>query len=151
MPKKALSDRVKSLANGKVKNSKIRAAVDAYSREQEKPDSLSSKGAHEIAKDFGIPNQWRTIINRFKGGWSVQEAHQDHQKLTAASVAQEEANGDAGEANQSTGDESSWASLAIPTAVQCGGFRSTTAMHFSVAIFTLHIVLKFCKNNFWDN
>src|SRR5580698_9014771 len=81
MPKAALSDRVKSLGKSKFKDAKIREAVDAYRREQERPADCR-KGAREIADQFGIKNQWQTILKRYKGGKSIEEAHQSHQKLT---------------------------------------------------------------------
>src|SRR5580698_9550108 len=61
MPKAALSDRVKSLGKSKFKDAKIREAVDAYRREQERPADCR-KGAREIADQFGIKNQWQTIL-----------------------------------------------------------------------------------------
>ena len=36
-------------------------AVDAYRAEQAKP--APRKGARTIAKEYGIENQWRTIVN----------------------------------------------------------------------------------------
>jgi hypothetical protein len=81
MPKGALSDHVKSLAKSKLKDVKIWEAVDAYQCEQEKPADFR-KGAQEIAEQFGIKNQWCTILNRYKGSQSIEEAHQTHQKLT---------------------------------------------------------------------
>jgi hypothetical protein len=54
--------------------------------EQDKP-AYSRKGARTIAKEFGIENQWRTVINRYNGTQGVQEAHEKHQKLTPAEEA----------------------------------------------------------------
>jgi hypothetical protein len=62
MPFKALSERVKALNRSKVKDAKMRAAVAAYKREQANSTN-SRKGACTIAKELGIENQWRTIIN----------------------------------------------------------------------------------------
>ena len=57
--------------------------VHAYQLEQDKAENLR-RGARIIAKEFGIENQWRTIINRHNGGRSIQEGHEDLQKLTPA-------------------------------------------------------------------
>ena len=60
-------------------------AVDAYAAEQVK--SSSWKGARTIAQEYGIANQWRTIVNRYDGGRSIRDAHKDQQKLTSAEEA----------------------------------------------------------------
>jgi hypothetical protein len=73
MPFKAFSEHVKSLAKGKAKDAKMWKAVDVYRQEQDKP-AYSHKGACTIAKEFGIENQWRTVINRYNGTQGVQEA-----------------------------------------------------------------------------
>jgi hypothetical protein len=62
-------------------NPKIREAIDTYQCEQEK-HADHHRGAHEIAEQFGIKDQWCTILNQYKGGQSLEEAHQAHQKLT---------------------------------------------------------------------
>lgn len=60
-------------------------AVDMYRTEKAKP--APQKVAQTIAKEYGIENQWRMIVNRYKGGRSTQEAHEDQQKLTGAEEA----------------------------------------------------------------
>jgi hypothetical protein len=85
MPNKALSDRVKRQNKSQIKEEKMVEAVDAYRAEQAKP--APQKGAQTIAKEYGIENQWRTIVNRYEGGRSTQEAHEDQQKLTGAEEA----------------------------------------------------------------
>ena len=82
MPSQALSDRVKAQNRSQLKEAKMREAVDAYRREQAVHPHLQ-KGARTIAKDLGIESQWRSIINRFNGGQSIQEAHEEQQKLTS--------------------------------------------------------------------
>ncbi|GBE85902.1 DDE-domain-containing protein [Sparassis crispa] len=86
MAKKALPKRVKTLKRGHAKDVKMCEAVATYRQEQAKPEG-SRRGARKIAEDLGIPNQWRTIINRANGGRSVQEAHEEQQKLTPAEEA----------------------------------------------------------------
>ena len=56
-------------------------AVHVYHHEQTQ-ELHEQKGAHKIAQEHGIENQWRTIINRYNGGRSRQEAHEEQQKLT---------------------------------------------------------------------
>ena len=56
-------------------------AVHVYHHEQTQ-ELHERKGAHKIAQEHGIENQWRTIINRYNGGRSRQEAHEEQQKLT---------------------------------------------------------------------
>lgn len=82
MPFKALSERVKALRKSKSKDAKLRKAVDAYSCEQQIPE-CARRGARPIAKEFGIENQWRTIINRYNGHRSLQEVHEKQQNLTS--------------------------------------------------------------------
>ena len=60
--------------------------VAAYAKEQLKP-AVERRGARSIATQFKIPNQWRTIINQYKGGRSTIEAHQALQRLTPAEEA----------------------------------------------------------------
>jgi hypothetical protein len=86
MPFKALSERVKAIKKAKLKDARMREAVDAYRHEQQKP-AESRKGARTIAKEFGIENQWKTIVNRYNGGRSHKEAHEEKQKLTPAEEA----------------------------------------------------------------
>lgn len=85
MPNKALSDRVKRQNKSQIKEEKMVEAVDAYRSEQAKP--APRKGARTIAKEYGIENQWRTIVNRYEGGRSTREAHEDQEKLTGAEEA----------------------------------------------------------------
>jgi len=85
MPNKALSNRIKRQQQGQIKEEIMTKAVEAYTTEQAK--SLPRKGARTIAKEHGIKNQWRTIINRYEGGRSIHEAHEDQQKLTSAEEA----------------------------------------------------------------
>jgi len=54
-----------------------------YWLEQVKAENMW-KGVHIIAKEFGIENQWRTIINHYNGGRSIRKGHKDLQKLTPA-------------------------------------------------------------------
>ena len=81
MPNKAHSERVKRQKQSHIKEETIQKAIDAYRKEQTLEPS-QRKGARTIAKDFGIKNQWQTIIYRYKGGRSTREAHEDQQKLT---------------------------------------------------------------------
>jgi hypothetical protein len=82
MPFKALSEHVKALKKSKfLKDAKLCEAVNVYCCEQQGPEN-SKRGAHTIAKAFGIENQWRTIINRYNGGQSHQEAGEEQQNLT---------------------------------------------------------------------
>jgi len=60
-------------------------AVKAYTVEQEK--SSPQKGAWTIAREHGIEKQWRTIVDRYKGGRSIGDVHKDQQKLTSAEEA----------------------------------------------------------------
>jgi hypothetical protein len=86
MPFRALSERVKAQNKVKLKEAKLRQAVAAYHHEQGKPEG-SRKGARTIAQEFGIDGQWRTIVNRYKGGRSQGEANEEKQKLTPAEEA----------------------------------------------------------------
>jgi len=60
-------------------------AVEAYEAEQAK--SSSQKGACTIAREHGIQNQWRTIVDRDDGGRSICDVHKDQQKLSSAEEA----------------------------------------------------------------
>lgn len=86
MPYKALSERVKHQKNLRKKHDVMQNAVAAYAKEQLKP-AVERRGAWSIATQFKIPNQWRTIINQYKGGGSTIEAHQALQRLTPAEEA----------------------------------------------------------------
>src|SRR3954452_20205307 len=79
MPYKAHSERVKAINHAKSKEVKLQEAIDTYLHEQTKSGG-DRKGAWKIAEEFGIGNQWRTIINRCKGGRSLREAHEGLQK-----------------------------------------------------------------------
>ena len=85
MPYKALSECVKCQKRSKLKEEKISQAVEAYRAEQAKPKP--QKGVCTIAKAHGIENSYKTIINRYNNGRSIQEAHEEQQKLTAAEEA----------------------------------------------------------------
>ena len=85
MPYKALSERVKSQKQSKLKEAQISRAVEDYRAEQSKPEPR--KGVRVIAKEHGIEKLYKTIINRYNNGRSNQEAHEDQQKLTAAEEA----------------------------------------------------------------
>jgi len=85
MPKKPLSERVKSQKQSKLKEERILAAVDAYKAEQAKP--RPHKGVRAIAKEYGIEKCYKTIINRYNNMRSTTEAHEDQQNLTAAEEA----------------------------------------------------------------
>jgi hypothetical protein len=85
MAKKALSERVKSQKQSKLKEKKILEAVEAYRAEQAKPGT--QKGVRAIAKEHGIEKCYKTIINRYNNMRSTAEAHEDQQKLTAAEEA----------------------------------------------------------------
>jgi hypothetical protein len=80
MPYKVLSEHVKHQKQGHANAVIMQNTVNAYCREQAKPANLW-KGAQKIAKDYGIPNQWRTIVNRYNGMRSTQEAHEAQQNL----------------------------------------------------------------------
>jgi hypothetical protein len=82
MPKKPLSECVKSQKQSKLKEERILAAVDAYKAEQAKP--RPHKGVRAIAKEHGIEKCYKTIINRYNNMRSTTEAHEDQQNLTAA-------------------------------------------------------------------
>jgi hypothetical protein len=86
MPNRALSERVKKLNRSRAKEAKMREAVAAYRNEQGL-DVRARKGVRKIAEEFGIGPQWRTIINRYNGGRSLREAHEDLQKLTPSEEA----------------------------------------------------------------
>lgn len=53
MPYKALSQRVKAAKRAQKNEEKLQEAIEAYTREQDKPDHLQ-KGAQAIAAQFGI-------------------------------------------------------------------------------------------------
>ena len=57
--------------------------VNAYCWEQALPAKMW-RGAQKIAADFGIAKQWRTIVNRYNGWQSMQDAHEAEQNLTPA-------------------------------------------------------------------
>jgi hypothetical protein len=75
MAKKALSERVKSQKQSKLKEKKILEAVEAYRAEQAKPGT--QKGVRVIAKEHGIEKCYKTIINRYNNMRSTMEAHED--------------------------------------------------------------------------
>ena len=85
MPYKSLSEHIKSQNDKKLKEEKISQAVDTYRVEQAK--SESQKGAHTIAKEYGVEKAYKTIINRYNNGWSIRKAHEEQQKLTASEEA----------------------------------------------------------------
>jgi hypothetical protein len=85
MAKKALSERVKSQKQSKLKEQKILEAVEAYRAKQAKPGT--QKGVCAIAKEHGIETCYKTIINRYNNMRSTVEAHEDQQKLAAAEEA----------------------------------------------------------------
>jgi hypothetical protein len=80
MARKALSDRVKAFNRSKVKEETLRKAVAAYQCELAK-DMKDRKGSRDIAREFGIPGQYKTIQNRAKGSRSAADLHGDQQKL----------------------------------------------------------------------
>jgi hypothetical protein len=63
MPYKAISKRVKSQNDNKLKEEKIKQAVEAHTVEQAKPEP--QKGARAIAKEYGVEKAYKTIINRY--------------------------------------------------------------------------------------
>ena len=81
MAGKALSEQVKRQKQRRLKEDKLREAVDAYRAEQLKPER-SRRGLREIARIYGIPGQWSNIGKRYNGGRSTTEVHQEQQKLT---------------------------------------------------------------------
>jgi hypothetical protein len=81
MANKALSDCVKRQEQSQNKEDTMAKAVEACSAEQVKCSSW--KGAQKIAQEYGIANQWRTIVNRYDGGRSIHDTHKDQQKLTS--------------------------------------------------------------------
>jgi Tc5 transposase DNA-binding domain len=83
MANKALSERVKAQKQRTLNEKKLINAVKAYGLEEGRPKHLR-KGARTIAQEFGIDKQWKTIINRYKGGRSLSEGHENLQKLTPA-------------------------------------------------------------------
>jgi hypothetical protein len=83
MANKVLSERVKTQKQWIANKKKMHDTVHAYQLEQDKSENLR-RGACIIAKEFGIENQWRTIINHHNGGRSIGEGHEDLQKLTPA-------------------------------------------------------------------
>ena len=80
MPNKALSDHVKRQQQSRNKEETMAKAVEAYTAEQAK--TSSQKGARTIVREYGIENQWRTIVNRYDGGRSIHDTHKDQQKLS---------------------------------------------------------------------
>ena len=70
MANKALLVQVKAQKQHTLNEKKMKDVVNAYHLKQGKPEHLR-KGVHTIAKEFGIESQWRTISNRYNGGWSV--------------------------------------------------------------------------------
>src|SRR5882762_3489259 len=80
MANKPLSKCVKALKRAKAKEAKLQQAMGAYHHELTK-NIKDRKGSHEIAKQFGIPGQYKTIQNRAKGLRSTAECHADQQKL----------------------------------------------------------------------
>ena len=85
MPYKTLSEHVKNQKQSRLKEMQILQAVEDYRAELSKPDQ--QKGAHAIAKEHGMEKSYKTIINRYNNGRSVQKAHEDQQKLTVAEEA----------------------------------------------------------------
>jgi hypothetical protein len=85
MPYKALSERIKNQKQSRLKEVRISRAVEDYRAELSKPDP--QKRACTIAKEHGIEKSYKTIINRYNNGRSIQEAHEDQQKLTTAEEA----------------------------------------------------------------
>jgi hypothetical protein len=83
MPYKALLEHVKAKKQAKLKEDKLKEAIDAYCAELAK-DECACKGVHTIAHEFGIPNQYCTIANRAKGHRSAAEFGEECQKVTAA-------------------------------------------------------------------
>lgn len=83
MGKRVVSDHVKCQKASHIKEKRVQEAVTAYALEQEKPEN-ERKGTRQIAELYGIPNQYKTIGNRYNGMRSTREAHQDQQNLTAA-------------------------------------------------------------------
>jgi hypothetical protein len=83
MGSRALSNRVKCAKVSRLKEKRLREAVAAYALEKEKPKN-EQKGTRQIAELYGIPEQYKTIGNRYNGMQSIGEAHQDQQKLTSA-------------------------------------------------------------------
>ena len=63
MAKKALSDRVKALNRAKSKEETLQKTVAAYQRKLAKPNPKDRKGSRDIAQQFGIPEQYKTIQN----------------------------------------------------------------------------------------
>lgn len=83
MANKALSDRVKRTKHAAVKEQKLQEALAEYTREQSKPRE-SRRGLRAIANQYGIANQYRTILNRYNGGRTISEVHEAQQHLTPA-------------------------------------------------------------------
>ena len=80
MAKKTLSEHVKKAKQTQLKETKPKEAVDMYQHEQSKPVHLQ-KGACKIAKEYGIPTQYKTITNQYNRGQSTAAMYEDHQKL----------------------------------------------------------------------
>ena len=80
MPSRALSECVKALNRARSKEAKLQQAIAAYQCELTK-DVKVCKGSHEIARQFRIPGQYKTIQNRTKGLHSISEFHTATQKL----------------------------------------------------------------------
>ena len=83
MPNHALSARAKKRQSSQDQEKVLQAAVLAYAHEQLKPDGRG-EGLRTIARKYQIPNRWRTILDRYDGGRSMSEAHEDQMKLTNA-------------------------------------------------------------------
>ncbi|KZP24922.1 hypothetical protein FIBSPDRAFT_664151, partial [Athelia psychrophila] len=65
------------------KEQKLQEALAEYTREQSKPRE-SRRGLRAIANQYGIANQYRTILNRYNGGRTISEVHEAQQHLTPA-------------------------------------------------------------------
>jgi hypothetical protein len=85
MAKKPLSKCIKCQKQSRLREKKIKQAVEAYRAELKKTGP--QKGVRTIAKEHDIEKCYKTILNRYNNMRSTQDAHEDQQKLTAAEEA----------------------------------------------------------------
>ena len=80
MAKKALSEYIRKAKQSQLKELKLKEAVDVHQHKQSKPVHLW-KGACKIAEEYGIPTQYKTIMNWYNGGRSIAAMDDKQQKL----------------------------------------------------------------------
>ncbi|KAG1800022.1 uncharacterized protein BJ212DRAFT_1450220 [Suillus subaureus] len=82
---RALSDRVKRIKQLRTQSNILVQAVHAYCVEQARPTGEKRKGVRTIAEEFGVPKQYKTILNHATGKtWPLSEYMTSKQKILAA-------------------------------------------------------------------